>query len=118
MGLMPGFGGWNMGVSSITVNRGGVMSLIRCGGCNAVHESNLTACPVCGRCPHCGDRRVSASQRSALSTCCNCGTPFCDNCGRCHVCGVLRDFGVGPCECGHPNDPKCIEAVERHFALK
>ena len=41
------------------------MALIKCGGCDAIHESTQPVCPVCGRCPCCGDRRVSKRELAA-----------------------------------------------------
>ena len=38
--------------------------LIRCSGCEAVHLSRLMTCPVCGRCPGCGRRRVTSVELS------------------------------------------------------
>jgi hypothetical protein len=91
--------------------------LIRCGGCEAVHESTLPACPSCGRCPACGRRRVPAGELTAYVTCRVCGAPMCAACGRCHGCGALRLFDVGACECGHPSDRERVVAVERHFGF-
>ena len=45
------------------------MALIECGGCQAVHESALPVCPVCGRCHICGAVRFSAMKPHA------CGFP-------------------------------------------
>ena len=91
--------------------------LIRCCGCEAVHESTLAACPVCGRCPACGQKRVSRRQLADESTCRACGVPYCDACGRCQGCGRVRLFEVGVCSCGHPDDPEQIKPVEKHFGL-
>lgn len=91
--------------------------LIRCGGCEAVHDSRLAACPGCGRCPACGTRRVSSKELANWTACRECGAPYCCGCGRCPGCGKVRLFEVGACACGHPDDPRQVASVEQHFGL-
>jgi hypothetical protein len=91
------------------------MALIQCGGCESVHESTLTACPVCGRCPGCGEKRASPVDK--LGECPNCQAPYCSGCGRCHVCGTIRLIDLPPCGCGHPADPEKLAQTEKVFAL-
>ncbi len=91
------------------------MALIQCGGCESVHESTLAVCPVCGRCPGCGDRRTP--HISKVGDCPNCQAPFCSGCGRCHVCGSTRSTDLQPCTCGHLNDLERLAQTEESFAL-
>jgi hypothetical protein len=91
------------------------MALIKCTSCNSVHESTLMVCPVCGRCPSCGDRR--APQIEKVGDCPICQTPYCFGCGRCHVCGSMRPTDLPPCTCGHPTDPELLARTEKSFAL-
>jgi hypothetical protein len=94
------------------------MALITCGGClDAVFESSTVACPVCGRCPHCGSPRVGKADLADQSTCRSCGGPICASCGRCKGCGNLRVFDVGRCNCQHPTSDT-IKAVEQSFGLE
>jgi hypothetical protein len=41
-------------------------------GCDAIIDPRLPACPGCGRCPVCGDRRVDVKSPR------ECGVPFCE----------------------------------------
>ena len=88
------------------------MPFIRCGGCDAVIELGRAACPGCGRCVGCGDRRAKGED-----TCPRCELPYCACCGRCPGCGGLRYADVEPCECGYPSDPARREEVERWFPV-
>jgi hypothetical protein len=90
------------------------MTLIRCGGCESVHESTLKACPVCGRCPGCGARRIPHIDKAG--DCPGCGAPYCSGCGRCHVCGSLRPIDLPECGCGHPADKEKLARTEEVFA--
>jgi hypothetical protein len=92
------------------------MALIRCGGCVAVHESTLVVCPGCGRCPCCGERRVSDSELA--SGCPSCSVPYCSGCGRCHGCGTIRFLEMKPHSCGFPSDVEKVLKVEQSFGLQ
>ena len=89
------------------------MALIRCGGCRAIHESTLAACPACGRCPGCGARQAEAAAKGP--GCPDCRAPYCPCCGRCPACGSLRTVALPPCPCGHPSDPDRLARVEATF---
>lgn len=94
------------------------MMLIKCGGCEVVHESTLPACPVCSRCPCCGETRVSKRELAEQADCATCGVPYCSGCGRCHVCNKLRFSGMEAHSCGFPDDPEQVRRVEETFGLK
>jgi hypothetical protein len=94
------------------------MALIQCGGCEAVHESTLPVCPVCGRCPCCGTRRVSKRELAEQADCPVCEVPYCSGCGRCHTCGAVRYSGIEPHTCGFPTDPEKVRSVEESFGLR
>jgi hypothetical protein len=94
------------------------VALIKCEGCTAVHESTLPVCPGCGRCPNCGERRVSKQELAERAACPSCATPYCTGCGRCHVCGALRFTDMPAHECGFPTDPEQVRTVEKVFGLQ
>lgn len=94
------------------------MVLIRCEGCGMVHASTTIVCSECGRCPGCGQRRVSKAELTAHSACSECGEPVCPSCARCHACGALRTIGLPPCECGHPDNPEKLRRMEAAFAFR
>lgn len=94
------------------------MPLIRCDDCFAVHESTLPVCPGCGRCPHCGERRVSKRELTEQADCRSCRVPYCSGCGRCHHCGTLRFAEMSVCGCGFPADVEKVRAIERTFGLQ
>lgn len=85
--------------------------LIRCPGCDQIHDSSLVICPDMGRCLACGRKRLTSSELEQLTRCCF--VPHCHCCGRCHGCGVLQFTDMMPCECGFPSDPKQRAVVER-----
>jgi hypothetical protein len=93
------------------------MALIKCDACDAIHESTLPVCPVCGRCPCCGTRRVSKRELAEHSACPTCGAPYCSGCGRCHHCGALRFADMEAHSCGFPVDPEKVRSVEESFGL-
>jgi hypothetical protein len=92
------------------------MALVRCDGCGAVHESTLSVCPGCGRCPTCGDRRVSMRELAESANCPACGVPYCSGCGRCHTCGAIRFSEMEPHDHGVSEDERA-RAVEESFGL-
>jgi hypothetical protein len=91
------------------------MALIKCEGCGAIHEAANAVCPVCGRCPGCGQTRIPREKLPA--ECRTCHVPFCQGCGRCHQCGKLRPLNLEPCGCGHPKDPEKLAEVEKSFGI-
>lgn len=91
------------------------MALIKCGGCESVHESTLVVCPVCGRCPRCGTKR--APDLKKFGDCRECQAPYCSGCGRCHRCGSVRPTDLPPCSCGHPTDKEGLAQTEKAFAI-
>jgi hypothetical protein len=93
------------------------MVLIKCGGCEAIHASTHPACPVCGRCPNCGDRRFSSLELAEQNVCSGCNLPYCSGCGRCHGCGAVRFAELGPHSCGFPTDAEKVRSVETAFGL-
>lgn len=85
------------------------MGLIRC-ECGSVRESAHPACPGCGRCPSCGEGRVTHAD--LVAPCVGCGVVCCDTCGRCHHCGIVRFANLGPCSCGFPTPEKIAEVEQ------
>lgn len=94
------------------------MELIRCEGCAVIHESTLPVCPGCGRCPCCGELRVSRKELRLQAACPGCNVPYCGGCGRCHVCGVLRFAEMEAHSCGFPTDPQTVQSVEKNFGIR
>jgi hypothetical protein len=93
------------------------MALIKCPGCDAIHDSTSPACPGCGRCPYCGDRRVSKRELAEQTACAACGVPYCSGCGRCHACGAVRFSEMGPHTCGFPANKEKVHTVEDNCGL-
>jgi hypothetical protein len=93
------------------------MALIKCPGCDAVHDSTSPTCPGCGRCPYCGDRRVSKRELAEQAACSACGVPYCSGCGRCHACGTVRFSEMGPHTCGFPADKEKVHSLEESCGL-
>ncbi|WP_156514657.1 hypothetical protein [Planctomyces sp. SH-PL14] len=91
--------------------------LIRCLGCEVIHDSAAAVCPGCGRCPNCGDRRISSRDLQSHHLCPQCRTPYCSGCSRCHQCGTVRTFEAPPCRCGFPHQPGLIEALENRCGV-
>jgi hypothetical protein len=95
------------------------MAMIRCGGCEAIHDSRVPVCPGCGRCPHCGAKRASREDWKAWAECAACRLPYCASCGRCHGCSGLRFEDLGTCPgCGFPDDPETVASVERAWGIR
>lgn len=86
--------------------------VVRCVACNAVVAPTQPACPGCGRCLSCGSIRAKE-----LKQCPKCDLPYCECCGRCPGCLELRYADLGPCDCGHPDDPAKIERLVRYCAV-
>lgn len=93
------------------------MSLIRCCGCETIHESTLVVCPGCGRCPSCGKPRISRQELKSMANCPDCETPYCSGCGRCHSCGEIRFRDIEVHGCGFPEDEQKVRTVEETFGL-
>lgn len=87
-------------------------TLIICPGCCATVSATRTVCPGCGRCLNCGVNRVTT-----VDQCPKCGTPYCECCGRCLECSEWRYSDIGPCACGHPNDPSRLESLIRRHTI-
>ena len=93
------------------------MTIIRCGGCEAIHDSTLRVCPSCGRCPGCGRRRVSKKDLPAIRRCSECSGSICISCGRCHQCGGMWSHEIETCGCGFPEDPEALRKTEETFRI-
>lgn len=93
------------------------MVFVQC-ECNAIHPSTNPVCPGCGRCPRCGQLRVTRQQFADASTCPDCQIPYCAGCGRCHLCGKIRFADWEHCSCGFPTDPEKLATVEKYCNLE
>lgn len=87
--------------------------LIQCGGCEAVFEPEVLACPNCGSCPGCGQKRISKAEK--VQNCAECDVPYCAGCGRCHGCGKTRFIDLPTCSCGHPDNEDRLDFTYRTF---
>jgi hypothetical protein len=85
--------------------------LIRCPGCEGIHDSRMLICPNMGRCLACGVKRLTGGELTQITRCCF--KPVCSCCGHCHGCHALQYTDLLPCECGYPLSPAAEVALEK-----
>ncbi|MEP3478834.1 MAG: hypothetical protein ABJZ55_06275 [Fuerstiella sp.] len=88
--------------------------IINCVDCTVFFKVGRLACPGCGRCPNCGQLRISE-----LNQCPDCDVGLCHACGRCTACDFERgqDLVDAPCHCGYPNDPDTLDDLRERRSI-